>query len=156
MSFDFTTQLRTLDHAVVTEGGFYFDYDLDLVRIETGELHKKLHVDYGQPESEAWFNVTKLSTGSQKLMNATRLWKWEPDRTRSAAHVAISKDMAVEVLPGRTCDVHELDQRVQIPAVGDFRTHDGRWADLCESHRRQLTDGKAGLGIGQYFIVMAR
>jgi hypothetical protein len=147
---NFTTDLKTLDGFPVREGEIYFDYDMDLVRIEVGTLHKDLHVDHGAAPTDAWFDVTKLETGTRKLMNGPRLWRLDPNGRRASV-MAEQRGFAVLMTRIPNCDAHKMDQNVEIPAVGDFRTLGGRWGNLCDSHRRELTDGTAGTGHGQYF-----
>lgn len=54
------------------------------------------------------------------------------------------------------CDIHAIEEGVEgVAATFDVKTQDGRWANVCDTHRRThaLYPDKLGLGMGQMLIV---
>jgi hypothetical protein len=54
----------------------------------------------------------------------------------------------------KTCDVCEYELgKPDVQAHYDARTHDGRWANVCEAHFLSHTPGRLGTGQAQRLVV---
>lgn len=151
-----TVKLYTADHKEIVPGLLAFDNNLDLVIVPPFE--REPHVDHGQPATSAWFDVIRVERGGETLMNGERLSTglYYTSDKRNAREYALSKHCAVVVTGPRFCDVCKFtgDHKQDVPAVGDFKTISGPWADICWDHLLTTSAqlGKAGTGYGQYFL----
>jgi len=145
--------LYTADQVEISPGLVAWDYDFDLIIVPPIEADdKQPHVDYGQPEDKAWFDVIKMERGGMSLMNGERLLAYALGK--SAFKAAKAKHLVVEKATPPNCDICWFAEgQIETPAIGDFKTNQGPWANVCRYHWLHNTLHEAGTGKGQFFVV---